>query len=234
MNLPAIQPWPRRSGFTLLEVMLAVAVAAFVLVAINGVFFGGLQLRNRATRTFEEALPLERTLNLLRRDLAGIVPPRGLLSGALQTSGSRVLELGQVSPDFHTATGALTDRHPWSEVQRVAYLLVDPGSREAAGQDLVRSVRRNLLAPVEDTPEWQRLLGGVERLDFSYYDGSQWRTDWDSTIEEIPLPAAIRVELQLAAPGNRGELPPLIELVVPLPVDGRTNTLSAAEGGGGR
>lgn len=214
--------------------MLAVVVAAFVLVAINGVFFGGLQLRNRAARTFEEALPLERTLNLLRRDLAGIVPPRGVLSGALQTSGSRLMQIGQISPDFHTATGALNDRHPWSEVQRVAYLLVDPASRTATGRDLVRSVTRNLLAPVEESPEWQRLLGGVERLEFQYHDGNQWRTDWDSTMEEVPLPAAIRVELQLAATGSRGELPPLIELVVPLPVDGRTNATLVADGGGGR
>ena len=86
MNRPSSSisnPPPRAAGFTLLEVLLAITVGAVVLVAINGVFFSALRLRERTTRLIESALPVQRALNLVTRDLASLVPPGTTMSGAL-------------------------------------------------------------------------------------------------------------------------------------------------------
>ena len=48
-----------RSGFTLLELLLAVAAFALVLAAINGVFYGALRLRNKTVAGFDDSLPLQ-------------------------------------------------------------------------------------------------------------------------------------------------------------------------------
>lgn len=219
---------PRRSrAFTLLEVLLAVAVAAVVLVAINGIFFGALRLRNKTTQAIEESLPLQRALGILERDLANLVPPGGALSGTLQTAANLPLQQGQVGPEFCSASAILSDRLPWSEVQRVAYLLVE-STNGAPGRDLYRAVTRNLLQTTAEMPRREWILGGVEDLAFRFHDGSQWRADWDSTAQDNPLPRAIKVELQMAAPDLRQERPPPIELVVPFLMDGRTNTAAAS------
>lgn len=229
----------RPIAFTLLEVMLAVVVAAVILIAINTVFFGALRLRTRTTESLEAARPLERALMILQQDLENLAPPGGALGGTLQTPGfmgstasqtntDKTLgpQIGQVGPEFRTATGRIEENLPWSEVQRVAYLLLDSTNSSQRGRDLVRSVSRNLLSPTTEIPIHEPLLSGVEQLEFSFYDGTQWREYWDSTTEERPLPQAIKVEIQMAANETRRDLPPRIELVVPMLLDGSTNQTS--------
>jgi general secretion pathway protein J len=227
LHPPRRRAGERARGFTLLEVMLATGVAAFVLVAVSGIFFGALTLRNRATAAIESRLPLERALRVLQQDLSQVIPPGGTLGGVLQTSGDMTRQAGQVSPEFYTASGPITEYAPWPDVQKVAYLLLD-STNGAAGRDLYRAVWRNLLSPVEDLPEQEWLLGNVEDIRFLFHDGTQWRTEWDSTVEETPLPRGVKVELQLAAAARDDELPPPVELVIPLWVDGATNDTAAS------
>lgn len=230
MRMRAIRPTFARRGFTLLEMLLATAVGAVVLLAIHAVFFGALRLRHRSAQSIEDSLVWQRALMILNRDLANLVPPGGVLSGALQTAGTLNLQVGQVGPEFRTATAELGEFEPWGEVQRVAYLLVE-STNGTAGRTLVRSVIRNLLTSSFEVSEQEVLVDQVENLAFLFHDGSQWRADWDSTTEATPLPRAIKVELQRAAAGSGVEPPAIIELVVPLLVDGATNQASTSAGG---
>lgn len=228
----------RRNAFTLIEVLLAVAIFGVVLLAIHSIFHGALRLRNRTTQAIEEALPIERALATLRRDLANIVPPDGPLGGTLTTTTPTTDGLlTQPLLQFHTATGILTDTAPWSEIQRVAYSLGAP-TNNATGRDLRRIVTRNLLPLTQDLPEDQPLLQGVESILFSFHDGTAWKDSWDSTNEVVLLPRAIRVSLTLVDTNlNRTtSRPPPIELVVGLLVEPATNTTttssSTSTGGG--
>src|SRR6266480_4592833 len=76
---------PQR-GFTLLEILLAILVFSIVLAAIHTVFFSAFRLRNKTSEAIERSLPLQQTLAIIKRDLANLVPPGGLLSGALQST----------------------------------------------------------------------------------------------------------------------------------------------------
>lgn len=228
---------PHVAGFTLLEVLLAVAVFAVVLVAMHSVFHGALRLRNRTTASLEEAVPLQQALAVIQRDLANLASPGGTLTGPFQTAptGTTATLLGRVAPDFYTTVGVLRDTDPWPEIQRVTYRLASP-TNDHPGLELFRSVTRNLLAVVEETPEDQFLLGGVETVTFQYYDGTTWRYDWDSTGEMTAdltsgLPRAIKVEIVLtSALTNRVETEP-IELVVPVTVQVETDTATPSGGG---
>ncbi|HXG47757.1 MAG TPA: type II secretion system protein GspJ [Methylomirabilota bacterium] len=228
-------PVRMRSGFTLLELLIAVAAFAIVLAAINTVFYGAVRLRNRTATTLDESLPLEHTLAYLRRDLAALVPPGGVLFGELQTTptatSSDMANRGALpttglssrpgvrSPEFHTATGALDDTSPWAEVQRVSYFLA-ASTNGSAGSDLFRSVTRNLLPSFQEPPSVQPLLTGVQGIYFTYSDGTQWKDSWDSTTEPSRLPVAIKVQIQRAAAESGRPLPPPVELVVPILVGG--------------
>jgi len=251
------QVWQRESatGFTLIELLLAITIFSIVLIAMNTVFYAALRLRNNTAEAMDEALPLQRALAVMQRDLANIVPPGGILSGTLQstpsyglsqTNGSSQSNVGsaatmmpilgalETSPFFFTSTGLVTDGVPWPDIQQVSYVLMQP-TNNVPGRSLVRCITRNLL-PVSspDPPERQWLLDGVQDISFLYYDGLQWETTWDTTLTTNTLPLAIKVQILMAPkPGQIVAQSP-IQLVVPLDVQGRTNqTTQTANTGSG-
>src|SRR6185437_8848539 len=61
-------------AFTLIEICLAIAISAVVLIAINTLFFGALRLRDRVTAAAEQSLPMDNTIAVMKRDLMNIVP----------------------------------------------------------------------------------------------------------------------------------------------------------------
>jgi type II secretion system protein J len=224
-------------AFTLIEVLLAVAAFGIVLAAINTVYFSALRLRNTTAAAIDEALPRERALTIIKRDLANLVAPGGTLAGGLQTTSLSNSMAGQSSPIFSTTSGTIDDTSPWSELQRVSYLLVESTNR-TGGRDLVRAVTRNLLPSLaEEQPEQLWLMGGVQAMAFLYYDGSQWRDSWDSSVadsatgETNTLPKAIKVQIEMFSERRGRSLPPALELVVPIVVHSRTNATQQATGG---
>src|SRR5882672_1904980 len=173
------QPQRRRrcDGFTLIEILIAVAAFAIVLAAINTVFYSALRLRNSTTSAIEKALPVEHALGVIKRDLANLVLPGGTMSGTFTTSSTSNSVAGQSSPNFYTSSGVIDETSPFAEMQRVSYLLV-ASTNKAFGKDLVRSASRNLLPSLQDQPEQEWLMSGVEALTFLYLDGAQWRDSW--------------------------------------------------------
>lgn len=215
--------YPARA-FTLIEVILALGIFAIVMVAINTAFFAALRLRQRSTESLEQSVPVNRALQLLRRDLINAVPPGGVLAGdfrsgnmggasgngstkANNSTASRGLGTAQYGGlDFFTTTGTLSDDVPWGDIQEVNYQLQDPPDRQHSyGRDLVRTVTRNLLATTTQAADVQRLMGNVENLDFFYFDGSQWQDSWDTSAGNTNLPQAVRVSIRLAS--NNGPSP---------------------------
>jgi type II secretion system protein J len=206
-------------------VLLALGVCALVLVVISSVFAGALRLQEHAAANLDESLPIERAMNLMRRDLKNAVPPGGMLAGPMQ-SGS--LAGGVDANDgiqIYTTTGLITPTAPWSEIQLVTYGLQDPPDSSAnSGKDLVRTVTRNLLTTSTADEEDQFLASGVQSLSFSYFDGQNWLDTWDDTTE-TNLPVAVRVNVQMAAKNSTQTAPAPIQLLVPLMAQVYTNEL---------
>ncbi len=214
-------------AFTLIEMILAVGIAAIVLVAINAVLFAALHLRDMTQAAVDEATPVDLALTILRRDFQCAVPPEpnGVLTGDFKVGN--VASLGTslpVSAEMYTATGALHENEPWGDIQRITYALRDAADRNAAGKDLVRSVTRNLLTTATPDLADQTLLSGVASLRFSCFDGTQWLDTWDTTdtsTSDTNLPVAVRVQIQMAG-NDKNALP--IEVLVPIDSQSRTNT----------
>jgi len=212
--------------------MLAMAICAIVLVAINAVFITAVRLRDHTSSRVANALPIELTLDALRRDLKGAVGPRGFLAGdfkcGVQTMGASMGISGQAAGgsglDFFTATGRLSDQTPWGDVEEVFYQLKTPADRNQVGMDLVRYSNPNLLSTTLASPESQTLLSHVEALDCDCYDGLEWRNFWDTSAGDTNLPTAVRVRIQLtSSDGDLARKPLPLELTVPLMMITRTN-----------
>ena len=208
-----------------MELILTIAVTAIVMVAITGVFFSAVRLRESTTAAVDASLPIQHTLATMRRDLENAVPTttNGVLSGDFKVGGVASLGIGQpVDIELYTTTGSMREDQPWGDIQRVTYELRRPADNRMPGKDLIRSVTRNLLADVTPQPQDQWMMGGVDSLTFSCYDGSGWYDTWDSTVT-TNIPTAVRVEIYLAANnGGRSDEQP-IQMVVPIDCQAPTN-----------
>ncbi len=217
----------RDAAFTMIELILAIGISAIVLVAVNGVLFSALRLRNTTTAAVDSAAPIDNATAILRRDLQNVVTPKvsGLLSGSFKIGNVISSGLaGSASIEMCTATGSLSETQPWGDIQRVSYSL---RSGTSGGQDLYRNVIRNLLTYGTPEVDPQLLLEGVRSIQFSCYDGSQWTERWDtSDISSLStnLPVAIRVRIELVGP--QSAVWP-VELFVPIDSRSRSNAVGA-------
>jgi type II secretion system protein J len=222
------------SAFTLIEVMLALAISAIILAAIGGVFYSAIRLRDRTTAALDEAAPLHQAMSIMRRDFAGAIPPGSTypLAGDFKC-GSLGAGNGGSSGEIQvfTTTGVINDRVPWGDIQEVFYELREPtsGSRNNTGRDLIRTVTRNLLATGTAESDEQWILGNVQSLQFSCFDGQNWRDNWDTSAGDTNLPAAVKIRVLTSTDSSvdlRSMQP--FELVVPVLSVTHTNGTSTS------
>jgi type II secretion system protein J len=216
------------NAFTLIEMILAIGIAAIVLICVSTALSTSLRLRDAAAGMVDAESPVDSAVSFLKRDLECCVTPTNgtskVLSGNFR-AGNGITSAGvsgDVAIEMYTATGTLSDDAPWADIQRVTYELKNPANLSAPGKDLYRSVVRNLLSVSTPTVEDQLMLRGVSNIKFSCYDGSQWQEAWDTTSQSSPdtnLPVAVRVDIQIA--GNAAAQP--VEIVVPIDATSRTN-----------
>ena len=221
-------------AFTLIEMVLAIGVAAMVLIAVNTALFASLRLRDATANAVDAATPLDQAVTFIRRDLQCVVTPTNGTSKVLSGSfrAGNVSSPGVPEPvaiEMFTATGALSANAQWAEIQRVTYELKQPTDRNAVGRDLVRSVVRNLLTMTTPDVQDQLMLSGVQDIKFTCFDGAQWQETWDTTgvtSTYTNLPLAVRVDIQMARNNSVNAQP--IEMVVPIDAKTRTNAVLTA------
>lgn len=224
----------REAGFTLLELLIATAVGAIVLLAIQTAFFGALRLNTTAHARVDRDLELQRALAIIRRDFSGLVAPAAgtgnTLAGQFQSetfSSVVSADFGErLSPELSTSSGKIDGWNQFSEVQRVAYFLA-PSKAGGETKDLVRVVTRNLL-PTQETPgDALVILRGVQEAAVEFFDGSGWTSNWDSE-ETATLPTGLKFRVLLAPPDPSQPAAAPTELIVPVFVTTAQSATDAA------
>jgi type II secretion system protein J len=217
-------------AFTLIEMILAVGMTAIVMLAVSSVLFTALHLRNTTQAMVDAEVPLDTTFTLMRRDLQCMMSPttNGIFAGDFKAGNVSSPGISQpVAVEMYTATGALSENKPWGDVQKVTYELRLPTDRSLPGRDLVRSVTRNILATSTIDVDDQWMMGGVDSMTITCFDGNQWQNAWDTTDTtsvNTNLPLAVRVEIQLAGQNNGNQRPAPITFLVPIDSQSRTNS----------
>jgi type II secretion system protein J len=221
------------AGFTLIELLLALSIMSMILAAMSGVLYLAYRMQSSATGALDQTMPVEQALTGIQHDLANIVCNNAsnnvMLIGSFQTINRTNTLADQIpgSPDFYTTDGEPDGLLPWGDVEKIDYLLSSSTNRSLQGRDLVRAITRNLL-PVNNSfpqPDQKRtILSGVQSVVFSYYDGTTWEQNWDST-QQTNLPYGIKMTIQMAAQGyGRAAVPSkTYELYIPVDVQMSTN-----------
>jgi prepilin-type N-terminal cleavage/methylation domain-containing protein len=173
------------AGFTLIEILLASAAAALVLVAVYGVFTNAMKLRDVATERVRESRERMRATKVIRDDLRNALISGGLLASVVEGDATQSGAGNSGFPGYlkiMTTNGKDTDDDLWGDVQQVEYYIVkDPTNTTGVTNagELVRAVTRDLLDTTTPPPKEEPILERVESLKVAFYDGTNWQTSWD-------------------------------------------------------
>ncbi len=219
---------PRLSGrgFTLIEVLMTVAITALVFAMIGGILLSVIKAsENIETKTRTEKAGYG-VLATLRRDLTGVY---AYALGGPAFRGEDKTELGRDADALHFVTTA--DVLPTQDGRRPR--LIEVGYRVGGGdesQDGLLGLFRRAGAlegdPLESGDEYAELYGRVHAFDLKYLDPDtgDWADSWDDA-ERLPLAVKVHLELALdelqkiaAEQENLDLPPPVFEMVVGIPV----------------
>ncbi len=222
-----MQPRSRAgTGFTLLELMLAITILAIVLIMISGSFNAVIHSKAHG----EARLEVDREGRAILWELSNEIRGAVQTVSPNPTSNVMLVGLGQMRefvPVDGITVSTLAAGHRRAIVgfdaeQLVSYV-VTPNtkvSRKLKWNILTRSQRSALLTgnasfstqPIE-------LADNVVSLHFKYFDGYQWLESWDSTAVPPPnqLPIAVSIDLVLGT-GNGRVMNFSTQVLVPMAV----------------
>lgn len=179
-----------QQGFTLLEVLVAIAIFSVVSLASFTIFDTVLKGEEISKSRSERQNELQRAFLLMERDFTQIAKRSMRMNGEapsenfLQTADDSFLDNEQAIAFVRngwTNPGLLLPR---SDMQNVAYRLED---------ETLQRLHFNFVdAVVGQEPRVRPLISQVSSVEFEYYDGNQWQKKWSS--EKLPQAIAIEIE----------------------------------------
>ncbi len=199
------------AGFTLIEILVTVAILAVIFSIIFGTFFYTV---NNAETQEERAAIYHRAsfiLNNISQNLASACVPfagnyseenndRKIFVGTKNSTGDTPadsLSLFTTNPRFASPSMA-------GEIAYVSYEVTstpsgEPGSFEDKNNPLTLkcTVEPLFLKSTDEAGGGAQWEQNIRSLSIEYFDGSNWVTEWSYT-DEKALPAAARATLELA------------------------------------
>ena len=200
-------PFARRRGFTLIEVLVAVLIFALISAAAYASIGTLLTSREALHARAGSLQALQATMSRLERDLrqALAAPVRDGYGESLPLFAGDATHVELTRAGLANPLGQARAR-----IERVQWAL--------SGQALQRVRFAVLDRAVGTRPEVESMLGDIERMTFTYYDGGQWRTQWprpEAAATRNELPRAVALELQSAEFGRLRRVVMLVEPALP-------------------
>jgi general secretion pathway protein J len=186
----------RNQGFTLLEVLIAIAIFSVVSLASFTIFDTVLRGDESSKLRSDRQNELQRAFFLIERDVMQIAKRSLRINGEapsnvfIQTADDSFLADNQAMAFVRngwTNPGLLLPR---SDMQSVAYRLED-NTLERLHYNFVDAV-------VGQEPTIRPLISNVSELSFEFYDGQKWQAKWSGNT----LPLAIAIEIETDDFGN--------------------------------
>jgi len=234
----------RRRGFTLLELLLAIAMSASVMLTLYMALSIGLRGRDTVTATLDPVRAANLAVDMARADLESLLPPGGgrlagpyVATTALGTAPNSFAD----TLSFYTVGGG-TAWIPPKDAATAGPGASNTGGRTFAAQDpldegvrlveialrtdvtpnvLVRRVVRDVLNPVQPQPEEEILCRNVRSFHVEHYDyaADVWEPEWHSDDLDNAIPSAVRITLQVEYKRRASAEPSVYTVVriVPIP-----------------
>lgn len=175
-------------GFTLVEIMVAVAVAALLLSTIYGVFQTVAGAKQRLDQEGENYHQARVIFDRLSRELRGVyaptTSPKSRFEGGTNDQGETYLRFTTTASTPLSGAG----------IGEVSYLLQQDPDNPSGRKVLERSEQG--MTNVAQTVQGYRIASGIETLTLRFFDQGSWSEQWPATTP-VKLPTAVEVSLQM-------------------------------------
>ena len=210
----------RRGGFTLMEVVLAMLLVSMLAYSLYSAMHIAIVARRSAVNTVEPTRNVVIAADLMRQDLESVMPPTGIYSG--QFLGTH--QAGPAGGDNDSLvffamgedpmtirneqlaeqaaggqSGQLNTEDPLAEGFRKVEFTV---RTDVNPPTLVRHVQRNLEPSADAKVDEEVICRDVRSFSLRYFDGTNWQTDWDSTVMGDVLPLSVAMTIELNDPAH--------------------------------
>jgi general secretion pathway protein J len=218
----------KKTGFTLVEVMVAVTIGGFIMLVAVGALKAITTSAEKVDSNINTAAEVRFVSNMLKRDLVNFYRDESIentkLIGTLGESG----EEGLSYLVFYTVSRAKARiDQPEGDIYEVEYYLMKDEEKSL----LMRRLWPN---PNEEVEPGGILAAIAEDIDFfevRYFDGEEWSTEWPEEMDVLPQLIEVNI---VAKPPSRGQ--PIIESFMvnfTRSVVGAVDTLESGEQGQG-
>ncbi|KAF7767585.1 general secretion pathway protein J [Pseudoalteromonas citrea] len=195
----------RQRGFTLLEVMVALGILAFVILATHQILNSTLRAKEASEEVIGELESLQTAFRLMDQDFNQMTK-REVRNEAGDNNESYIIHGRYAMNSQYDGIAFVRDGWtnpinllPRSELQAVGYRVVD---------DNLERIYRIYVDELDGSdPRVQVLLKNIEDLKFEFLDDKQkWQEDWKK--KALPLAVAVTIQFKDAEPIRRLFLTP--------------------------
>ena len=199
-------------GFTLIEVLIAIAIFSFIALGTTGAITRSLKVKKMAEEQWNDIHALRTALTIMQRDISlafhksNLKPTFGLSSQKRDQWFRTFFKSRNNQLNFTSLTHRkiYEDAHE-SNLCEIGYQL-SPDPHNAAKSNITR----RLSIYVDDDPEeggkTQVLLENVKSLEFRFYskEKDRWLEDWDSEHPDFKdkFPEAVQISMTLLSQGK--------------------------------
>lgn len=208
-----------KTGFTLLEILIAVAIIAVIVSMLYGSYFATA----RSTEAYDAAMEISgqarQALAQMARQIRCAYAPQSVHKVEQKQQASGMLGQSLPPEKLTLHNESLTEKVPnyftggvdgsagevlqfVTTVDSSVGLQLSNGLLEVVyrfdkSRRLLSSSRQRFVEKLEgaaDRRDWQPVLAGVERLELTFYDGQNWLNKWDFRDKCRP-PLAVKIDI---------------------------------------
>jgi general secretion pathway protein J len=220
----------KKTGFTLVEVMVAVTIGGFIMLVAVGTLKAITSSAQMVDTNISAAAEVRFAMNLISRDLVNFYRDEN-------NENTKLIGITEESADgnisyvvFYTLNRmkARADQ-PEGDIYEVEYSLMQDGERSL----LTRRLWPNPNTEYDDEPHGIQavIAEDIEIFEVRYFDGEEWSNEWPEEIEELPQLIEVSIVGKEQSRGN-----PAMESIMINLTRSVTATTAASEGdeeGGG-
>lgn len=214
----------KSSGFTLVEILVASTIGAFVALVAVGTLRAVTASSEMVDGDISTAAEVRLASNMIARDLVNLYRDETkantrLIGTVIQSGRSETSYLILYTVSRVKARAG----QPEGDIYEVEYYL-------AQGEDKMRLIRRYWPNPDEEAQPGGILsviADGIDAFEVRYFDGEEWSSEWPEDMQTLPQ----LIEVNIAAGRGGGERPIMESFIVNFarPLAGGVLTVSSGE-----
>lgn len=191
----------KKSGFTLLEVIITISLLAAIMISVTALLSGSLDMKLALSQRTQIAATINRVMTIMAEDLThsfmlSVNEDKERVSqGVPRTIFEYSNFAGRPKVAFTSMRNTSIKRNAGEgELSYIVYEIRD-SERYPGRKDLYRGVTGVVPTDFKDEPAMKALAVGIKSIKLEMWNGSDWREEWSTKKSEFKqsIPKMIRI-----------------------------------------